>query len=80
HSAFYTATQVTITENSNLCHNNILVKNFCVENIGKVVSGWWLVVRDARDFHIKLVGGKAPPRSSLGSKPVMPVSERASPF
>ena len=35
-----------------------LLKIFADENIGKVVSGWWLVVRDEREIHIKLVGGR----------------------
>ena len=35
HGAFHTATEVTVTENSNLCHKIILVKNFCGKNIGK---------------------------------------------
>ena len=39
HGAFHTATQVTVTENSNLCHNNVLVKNFASENIGKSEVG-----------------------------------------
>lgn len=37
-----------------------LLKIFADENIGKVVSGWWLVVRDEREIHIKLVGGRLP--------------------
>ena len=62
-----------------------LFKIFARENIKKVVSKQWLVVRDEREIHIRLVGGRLPlggtalpPTPSSGRSP--PRNAPASPF